>query len=175
MQKQLAPKGPDGLSDTCHAPVWILHFCTFFCSFSCKRKIFLGKTFYHENLQVQAVSLVYHIMSWCDLFYFFIFCKLWLQIVCKNDFSQRKDLYHVNLQVKPVQMTYRMCLYDIWSILGLKGARLEGIARLFNMCGALAIRPRPQTQVMRPVHRPHPFRLPRGWVRGIIHSGVAPK
>ena len=111
MQKQLAPKGPDGLSDTCHAPVWILHFCTFFCSFSCKRKIFLGKTFYHENLQVQAVSLVYHIMSWCDLFYFFIFCKLWLQIVCKNDFSQWKDLYQVNLQVKPVQMTYRMCLY----------------------------------------------------------------
>ena len=123
MQKQLAPKGPDGLSDTCHAPVWILHFCTFFCSFSCKRKIFLGKTFYHENLQVQAVSLVYHIMSWCDLFYFFNFCKLWLQIVCKNEKT------YITIIYRSSPFKWRIAcvsIYDIWLILGLKGARLDG-------------------------------------------------
>ena len=51
-----------------------------------------------------------------------------------------------------------------------KGATLQ-LTPGGDPCGALAIRPRPQTQVMRPVHRPHPFRPPRGQV----HPSFAPK
>ena len=55
-----------------------------------------------------------------------------------------------------------------------KGATLHLIAG-GDPCSALAIWPRLQLGVIRPVHRPYPLRPPRGEVRGIFHSSFPPK